>query len=112
MTNPRPPIKQATPAEISARLAGGEQLRLIDVRESDELRAAALAGAEHYPMSAAASWIDALPREGELVIFCHHGQRSMQVAMALAQRGHVNLTNLSGGIDLWSQQVDPGVPRY
>jgi rhodanese-related sulfurtransferase len=105
-------IRQATPAEISRRLAGGEQLVLVDVRESEELTLAALEGALHYPMSAAASWIDTLPREGELVIFCHHGVRSMQVALALAQRGHTNLINMSGGINLWSQQVDPDVPRY
>ena len=43
---------------------------------------------------------------------CHHGIRSMHAAMALAERGHRDITNMTGGIDLWSHQVDPAVPRY
>jgi rhodanese-related sulfurtransferase len=105
-------VKSATPAEIKQRLAGGEPLELIDVREPGEIAIAAIEGARVLPMSQAASWIDHLPGDRELVIICHHGMRSMQVAMALAQRGHGNVTNMTGGIDLWSTQVDPTVPRY
>ena len=47
-----------------------------------------------------------------LVLMCHHGIRSMHAAMALAGRGHQDITNMTGGIDLWSEQVDPAVPRY
>ncbi len=109
-------VKSATPAEIQQRLAGGEPLELIDVREPDEIAIAAIEGARVLPMSQAAAWIDHLidhlPGDRELVIICHHGMRSMQVAIALAQRGHGNVTNMTGGIDLWSTQVDPTVPRY
>ncbi len=107
-----PPIKSATPAEIKLRLDAGESLELIDVREHEELAIAAIPGARVFPMSQAATWIDHLPGDRELVIVCHHGMRSMQVALALAARGHQNITNLTGGIDLWSTQVDPGIPRY
>jgi rhodanese-related sulfurtransferase len=105
-------VKSATPSEIKSRLDAGEPLELIDVREPEELAIAAIPGARALPMSQAASWIDHLPGDRELVIVCHHGMRSMQVAMALAQRGHRNVTNLTGGIDLWSTQVDPAIPRY
>lgn len=106
------PFKEATPREIKQRLDAGEDLTLIDVREPDELMIAVIDGAEEYPMSQARDWIDSLPRDRELVIFCHHGGRSMNVAMALAQRGHTNLTNMTGGINAWSEQVDPSVPKY
>jgi rhodanese-related sulfurtransferase len=105
-------VKSATPAEIKARLDAGEPLELIDVREPEELAIASIPNARPLPMSRAASWIDQLPGDRELVIVCHHGMRSMQVAMALASRGHQNVTNLTGGIDLWSTQVDPETPRY
>ncbi|HEY0605993.1 MAG TPA: rhodanese-like domain-containing protein [Herpetosiphonaceae bacterium] len=104
--------KQARPREIKQRLDAGEDLVLIDVREPEEVRRASVEGAEVYPMSQAAGWIDSLPKDRELVIMCHHGSRSAQVAMALAQRGHSNVTNMTGGIDAWSQEVDSSVPRY
>ena len=109
---PASPVRSATPAEIRRRLDGGEDLLLVDVREPEELAIACIKGALLRPMSRAEEWIDTLPREGELVIVCHHGMRSMHVALALAARGHTNVTNLTGGIDLWSAQVDPAVPRY
>ncbi|MCU1237641.1 MAG: Rhodanese domain protein [Candidatus Solibacter sp.] len=107
-----PQVKSATPAEINARLTAGERLELIDVREPEELAIASIEGARPFPMSQAATWIDHLPGDVELVIICHHGMRSMQVAQALAHRGHQNITNLTGGIDLWTTQVDPTIPRY
>jgi len=106
------PFKEATPRDVKQRLDAGEDLTLIDVREPDEMMIAAIEGAEERPMSQARDWIDSLPKDGELVVFCHHGGRSAQVAMALAQRGHTNVTNMSGGIDQWSEDVDPNVPRY
>ncbi len=106
------PFKAASPREIKQRLDAGDDLTLIDVREPEEVQIAAIEGAEVYPLSQAASWIDTLPRDRELVIFCHHGGRSAQVAMALVQRGYTQLTNMTGGIDQWSQQVDPSIRRY
>lgn len=110
--NRQPPFNEATPREISARLTTGDDLLLIDVREPSEVQVAAIDGAESYPMSRAGEWIDSLPRDRELVIVCHHGARSAQVAYALAQRGYSNVTNLTGGIDRWSDEVDPAVPKY
>ncbi|WP_043097253.1 rhodanese-like domain-containing protein [Kallotenue papyrolyticum] len=108
----RLPFKQATPREIKQRLDAGDDLLLIDVREPEEVRIVALSGAQLCPLSQAALWIDRLPHDRELVLFCHHGGRSAQVAWALAQRGYTNVTNLEGGIDRWAVEVDPSLPRY
>jgi rhodanese-related sulfurtransferase len=108
----RPPFKAARPAEIKRRLDAGEQLRLIDVREHYEYQAARVDAAELLPMSEIQSWWKDLPRDEELVIMCHHGSRSAQVCMALSGAGFEHLTNLEGGIDAWSRDVDPSVPRY
>jgi rhodanese-related sulfurtransferase len=106
------PFKEVTPGDVRQRLDAGDDLLLIDVREPEEVQRAAIEGAEVYPLSQAAGWIDSLPKDRDLVIFCHHGGRSAQVASALAQRGHANVSNMTGGIDAWSQQIDPNIPRY
>jgi rhodanese-related sulfurtransferase len=106
------PFNDISPREVKQRLDRGEDFVLVDVREPEEVQLAAIDGAEIYPLSQARDWIDTLPKDRELVVFCHHGGRSAQVAMALAQRGHTNITNMTGGIDAWSEQVDPNVPKY
>ena len=109
---PAQSVRHATPLEIKKRLEQGEQLLLVDVREPEEIAISYIKGALARPMSQADLWIDTLPREGEMIVFCHHGIRSMHVAVALVERGHTNVTNMTGGIDLWSAQVDGDVPRY
>jgi rhodanese-related sulfurtransferase len=111
-SRPPSPFRQATPSEIKQRLDAGESLRIIDVRESDEHAIARIAQAELMPMSEFQSWWQDLPRDQELVIMCHHGSRSAQVCMALSRAGFQQLTNMAGGIDGWSREVDPAVPRY
>jgi rhodanese-related sulfurtransferase len=106
------PIPEATPEQIHRRLLAGEDLLLVDVREPEEVAVAALRDALICPLSRATEWIDRLPKERPLILFCHHGIRSLHAAAALADRGHRNLTNMTGGIDLWSTQVDATVPRY
>lgn len=108
----RLPFNSARPAEIKQRLDAGEPLRFIDVREHDEYQTARVAAAQLLPMSEFQSWWQDLPRDQELVIMCHHGSRSAQVCMALSRAGFEHLTNLEGGIDAWSRDVDPAVPRY
>ena len=105
-------IPEATPEQVHRRLLAGEDVLLVDVREPEEVGIAALPDALVCPLSRAAEWIDHLPKERPLILFCHHGIRSLHAATALAERGHRNLTNMTGGIDLWSTQVDPSVPRY
>ncbi len=105
--------KNLTVQQVSEKLARGEPVRLIDVREPQEHAVARIEGAELLPLSRANEWIGTLPSEGELIFFCHHGMRSAQVATFLAaQRGMANVANMLGGIDAWSARVDPDVPRY
>ena len=99
--------------EVKARLDAGEDLLLIDVREPNEYAHARIEGAELLPLSRAQEWAGELPDDQELVIMCHHGSRSAQVAGFLAgQRGLTNVANMIGGIDEWSRLIDPSVPRY
>ncbi len=109
----QPPYRNLTTDDVKQKLERGESFRLIDVREPDEHAAASIAGAELLPISKASDWLTTLPKDEELVIFCHHGGRSAQVANYLAtQLGHTNVANMVGGIDEWSRRIDPDVPRY
>lgn len=100
------------PRALATRLARGDRLRLIDVREQWELRTAALDVAEPILMSTIPVRQAELAREETYVIMCHHGQRSAMVADYLRASGFPRVLNLEGGIDRWSVEVDPSVPRY
>jgi rhodanese-related sulfurtransferase len=100
-------------AEVKAKLDRGDSFRLIDVREPQEHAVARIEGAELLPLSQAQEWVGALPEDEEIVLFCHHGMRSAQVAQFLAaQRGFGRVANMAGGIDEWALHVDPSVSRY
>jgi rhodanese-related sulfurtransferase len=101
-----------TPKEFAERVAHGEQLRLIDVREPGEFELAKVEGAELLPLSRFEEWAGALDPSQEIVFMCHHGIRSGHVCALLARAGFAKLYNLAGGIDRWSAEVDPRVPRY
>ncbi len=85
---------------------------LLDVREPSEVRRAAIDGAVHIPMSQLSARVHELPPDTEVVVMCHHGQRSERVAAMLRAKGFNNVKNLIGGIDAWSTDVDPSVARY
>ena len=111
-TGARMSYKTITPKEYAERAAGGGRLRLIDVREAWEFELARVAGAESRPLSRMAEWEGALGDDEEIVFMCHHGIRSGHVCAHLARKGFTKLYNLAGGIDRWSEEVDPTVPRY
>lgn len=109
-----PPL-EITPAELKQRLDAGEKLRLIDVRELSEFQQARIESAELIPMRtvpAQLQKIEGYSDDGDLVVFCHHGVRSLQVADWLRQNGVLNAQSMAGGIDRWSIEIDPSVPRY
>lgn len=88
---------------------------LLDVREAWEVQTAALPGITHVPMNQIPARVDEIATaagDQAVVAICHHGARSMQVAMFLESRGVGSLHNLTGGMDAWSAGVDPAVPRY
>ena len=101
-----------TPAELAARLQRGDELLLIDVREVVEHEIARVEGAQLLPLSIFHEWAGTLDPEAEIVVMCHHGIRSAQVCAFLARQGFMKLSNLAGGIDRWSHDVDPKVPLY
>ncbi|MHC4836959.1 MAG: rhodanese-like domain-containing protein [Planctomycetota bacterium] len=89
------------------------RLRLIDVREPEEHEICALPGAELCPMSEFSHHQEGLiDSEETLVVYCHHGIRSAGVVNQLRYLGQEKVLNLAGGIDRWSTEVDPTVPRY
>jgi rhodanese-related sulfurtransferase len=111
-------ISQIDAPSLADAIRGGRSLALLDVREPWEYQTASIAGSVNIPMSEIPRRIDDVKAlqssqpERELVLVCHHGTRSMYVAQYLAQQGLDDLINLRGGIDAWSQTVDPTVPRY
>ncbi len=104
--------RQWTPRELEQRLAQGEDMMLVDVREPHEWRIARLPGATLVPLGTLPARVQELDRDRTLVLYCHHGQRSMQALQFLEQAGFTRLKNLRGGIDAWSREVDPATPRY
>lgn len=85
---------------------------LLDVREPWEYDTARIAGAQLVPMREVPARIAEIDAAREIVAICHHGGRSMQVAMFLEKQGFKRVHNLMGGIDAWSRAVDPSVPTY
>jgi len=103
---------QLTPAEVNARLAGQTPPLLLDVREPWELAVCSIEGALGIPMGEIPGAIDRLDRERETVVVCHHGMRSLQVAMFLQRSGFSRVVNLSGGVAAWARDVDPSMATY
>lgn len=101
-----------TPLELKRRLDAGEELVIIDVREPSEWQIGHLEGARHIPMARVQAEVESLDGSAGTVVYCHHGMRSATVAVWLRRSGFQRVHNLIGGIDRWSVEVDPSVPRY
>ena len=109
-------MQQISVHQLSAWLAdsGREQPALLDVREPWEYELCHLAGAKHLPMHLVPTRLGELDaeRDRDVVVICHHGGRSMQVAMFLERSGFSAVHNLMGGVDAWAQEIDPSMRRY
>ena len=105
-------IRPLEPCDLHARLAAGEELQLVDVREDEEITLARFAGALHIPLGDLALRAGELDPDLPTVCICHHGVRSASAAALLAQRGFETVYNLSGGIDRWTVEIDPALRRY
>jgi rhodanese-related sulfurtransferase len=107
-------MKQISAAELARWL--GEEARakplLLDVREPWEFQTCSIAGSRHVPMGEIPARKDDLDAAAEVVVICHHGGRSMQVAMYLEKNGFAKVHNLAGGVDAWAKTVDPSMPVY
>ena len=85
---------------------------LLDVREPWEFQTCHIEGATLMPMNTVPARQEELDPEAQIVCICHHGMRSMQVAAFLERNGFTQVTNLTGGVHAWAQQVDPTMPTY
>ncbi|MDC0295648.1 rhodanese-like domain-containing protein [bacterium] len=99
---------------VAKLLAEKADFLLLDVREEFEFATAAINGSQLLPMSELQDRVTELDphRERHVVVHCHHGVRSMQVAQALKQYGFSKVQSMAGGIEQWSLLVDSSVPRY
>jgi rhodanese-related sulfurtransferase len=106
---------EITLAAARQKLSDDPKAVLIDVREPQEYEVAHIDGSLLIPMQsipAELQKLEGLADEGDLLILCHHGVRSLQVAAWLQARGIENASSITGGIDRWSMEIDPAVPRY
>ncbi len=119
--NPRTPgVSPLSASDLKGRLDRGEAVVVLDVREDHERDLCAIptppnATDLHIPMGQVQASLEdlrAAAKAAPLVVYCHLGMRSMTVASWLVKRGLRDVHNLEGGIDAWSEAVDPNLPRY
>ncbi|MDC1294822.1 Grx4 family monothiol glutaredoxin [Myxococcota bacterium] len=110
--NPNAPrVQQMSVGDLKAAIDAGNPMEILDVRTPEERAIAAIPGAALLNEGEAAR-IEGMPRDTKLVLHCHHGGRSQQAAEQFVSLGFTQVFNVVGGIDAWSQEIDPDVPRY
>lgn len=100
---------EISPQEVHRHRA---ELALLDCREADEAAYCRIDGALHIPMTEIPARLAELQPQADIVVYCHHGVRSLHVAHFLRNQGFSRTRSMSGGIDAWSIEIDPSVPRY
>ncbi|WP_118802134.1 rhodanese-like domain-containing protein [Neisseria lactamica] len=105
-------IVQLSPLALKIWMDEGRAFRLLDVRTDEETAVCSLPNALHIPMNLIPLRQNELPDDVPLVVYCHHGIRSLHTAMYLADAWFENLYNLQGGIDAWAAEIDGNMIRY
>jgi rhodanese-related sulfurtransferase len=106
-------MRELTPDECKAYLEQATTSPLLlDVREPWEYRIVHLEESQLVPMREIPAMIETLDPHQEIIVICHHGIRSRQVALYLEHQGFSNVVNLNGGLDAWARYTDPGLPTY
>ena len=107
-------IAEIEPAELAKRQRdpGREPPVIVDVREPWEFAICRIEGSRSVPLGSLPAALDALPRDRDLVLVCHHGVRSFHAVTWLARAGYTRANNLRGGIAAWAAEVEPTMPRY
>jgi adenylyltransferase/sulfurtransferase len=103
---------QISAKEVNERVGRGDKLLLIDVREQWEYDLAKIPGAKLIPLGTLPANLNTLLDADEVICYCHHGMRSLDAAVWLRQQGVESAKSMAGGIERWSVEVDPQVPRY
>ncbi len=108
------PEWEVTPRQVQAMRQQSEDFILIDCRNPAEFEVARIEGSELVPLREMANRTDHLEEwsDRKLVIHCHHGVRSLQMTAMLREQGFKNVWSMAGGIDLWAQDIEPGMRRY
>jgi len=108
-----PPVlaKEISPKELKAILDSGERILILDVREPNEFALANIGG-HLIPLGELEKRFTEVDPTQTIVTLCHHGVRSRHAAQFLRAQGYSKVSNLSGGIERWSQEIDSGVARY
>jgi adenylyltransferase/sulfurtransferase len=107
-------VRQINVRQLADRLADGQPVYLLDVRQPQEHETARLLDSHLIPLDELFSRTNEIrpPDNALVVVYCHHGIRSLSGAAILEQCGFSNVVSLAGGIDAWSVHIDPAVPRY
>jgi rhodanese-related sulfurtransferase len=106
-------VDEITVTELSQELrAPSRPLLVLDVRENSEREVGHIEPSLHIPMGQVSRRVGEIPKDRRIVVYCHHGGRSAMVAAYLDSAGYKDVANLTGGIDAWSSEIDPQVPRY
>ncbi len=98
--------------DAATRLTHSHPPLLLDCRRPDEVATARISGALHVPMDELPRRLNELPPEREIIVYCHHGARSLRVTHWLREQGFPRVVSMAGGIEAWSREVDPSVPLY
>lgn len=104
--------KEISALEASILRNNNEDVILLDVRDGSELEICRIENALHIPMNEIPERCEVLPLDRPLIVFCHHGMRSMNVLHYLESRGFENVINMGGGIHAWATDVDSSTPLY
>ena len=107
-----PSMPEVSPHELKRKLDENESVFLLDVREPSEYDIVHLEDAQLIPLNTLPHHIDSLPQDQEIVVYCHHGTRSLYATAYLHQNGFRDAKNLTGGIDQWAAEIDPTLKRY
>lgn len=107
-------MNQLSPLQLSAWLADPARAKplLLDVREPWEFQTCRIGDALLVPMREVPARLAEIDPGAEVVVICHHGSRSQQVAFFLERQGYSRVHNLAGGVDAWARSVDPAMPVY
>src|ERR1700735_3354437 len=103
---------ELSPREVKDKLARGEKMFFVDVREKWEYDTSHIEGSELIPLREIPLNLARLEAADEIVLFCHHGMRSLDATAWLRSQGVEGARSMAGGIDRWSAEIDPSIPRY
>jgi rhodanese-related sulfurtransferase len=103
---------EISPRDVKDKLARGEKILFVDVRERWEYDTSHIEGSVLIPLREIPANLLQLESAGEVILFCHHGMRSMDATAWLRSQGVAAARSMAGGIDLWATEIDPNIPRY